>query len=75
MLSTHDMLDYMRARRVGNTDEIAADANDPVLSQAACDGYADRVGDRWIGRGSIQPGERRIVRFSDGGTKEIKGSA
>jgi len=76
MLSTHDMIDYLLARRIGETFYIEASCADPVLCQAEADGYAVREGDKWRGLGHIQPGERRILRHMDvtgGDVEEIVG--
>lgn len=73
VMNTHDMTKYLRARLVDDDGTINAPADDPVLLQAQRDGYADRVGGLWIWRGEIQPGEKRIVRYIDGGTTSIDG--
>jgi hypothetical protein len=73
MVDITTMLEYLIARRVGDTDVIDAAPNDPILLQAQADGFADWRGDQWIGRGYIQTGERRIVRHWCGGTTEVIG--
>lgn len=73
MLSTYDVINYMLARRIEGTDYIQAASDNPVLLQAELDGYAVREGDRWRGLGIIKTGERRTVRFIEGGEKVIVG--
>lgn len=70
-MNTHDMIGYMLERSSGQV--IDAPEDDPILLQAEADGYADRADGYWIGRGHIQPGERRVVRFIFGGMKVIFG--
>lgn len=74
MLTTHEMLVYIRAR--ANIADAAFD--DPVLLQAELDGYAVREDGKWRVFGIIQPGERRTVRHCYGppsvivGTEELR---
>lgn len=71
MMKTHDMFNYMRARLVDDAGTVDASASDPVLIQAQHDGYAERVDGKWIFKGHIQPGERRIVRHLEGGQNSV----
>ncbi len=64
MLCTSDLINALVARRIAGTDYADAPANDPILLQAARDGYAHRDADKWILHGTIQPGETRILRHS-----------
>ena len=73
-LNINDLFKYLFARRIGETSSIIdADANDPILLQAAKDGYVDRINDQWVMRGVIQPGETRIVRHTYGRTSKVTG--
>lgn len=73
MKSTQDLFKYMRAR--GDADgRIDAPIDDPVMRQAERDGYAMLKDGYWQSRGIIHVGERRIVRFINGGAEEIIGT-
>lgn len=66
MLSTHEMLNYAR-ENIGLTDK-----NDPIFLQLEEDGLS-YYQDGWRLKGDIQPGERRTVRYIDGGLGVIIG--
>lgn len=73
MLNTHELVNYLIARRIDGTDTINAAFDDPVLLQAELDGYAERRDGQWIGKGDIQPGERRKARHIFGDESEVIG--
>lgn len=73
MYTTGEIINHMLRHRVPGRNVIDLPADDPIMLQAQADGYADRGDHCWIGRGNIQSGERRIVRFTDGDTREIIG--
>ena len=75
-MDTHTLLKYLAKQQIQGSDVINAPANDPILLQAQQDGYVDRIADQWVGRGKIQPGETRVLRYgklSGGGTDLITG--
>lgn len=66
MMTTSKMLDYLEKRP-------SAPESDPAMAQAIIDGYAQWDGAGWCLKGRILPGERRLVRFDDGSTLEVRG--
>ena len=81
MKITTDIIWYMQDRQIGDTSIVDAPADDPVMLQAAQDGFADFIDGRWYARGVIQGGERRVCRHSEGdvsviiGTEEMRARA
>jgi hypothetical protein len=66
MMTTTAMLAYLAARP-------SLPETDAAMQQAIIDGYARWDGAAWQMKGRILPGERRLVRFDDGSTREVIG--
>jgi hypothetical protein len=62
-MTTTQMLAYLAAHP-------SLPETDAAMAQAIVDGYARWDGKNWLLKGHVLPGERRVVRFDDGSTRE-----
>jgi hypothetical protein len=66
MMTTMAMLAYLVAHP-------SLPETDAAMAQAIVDGYARWDGTAWLLKGRILPGERRVVRYDDGTSREETG--